>query len=114
MRNGGANVRVFGSVARGDAGPGSDVDILVDGGERFGLFDLAALQRELEDLRGCPVHVTTTGGLRQARAETRARIEKEAVPTVSLSETGRGGDRRPDNLLRPANRSGRARHEAPR
>lgn len=78
-RHGAANVRVFGSVARGDAEPGSDVDFLVDGGERFGLFDLAALQRELEDLLGCPVHVTIASGLRHAREDTRKKIEREAV-----------------------------------
>lgn len=78
-RHSAANVRVFGSVGRGDAGRGSDVDFLVDGGERFGLFDLAALQRELEDLLGCPVHVTTASGLRHAREDTREEIEREAV-----------------------------------
>lgn len=51
----------------------SDVDFLVDGGERFGRFDLAALRRELEDVLGCPVHVTTTSGLRHAREHTEKR-----------------------------------------
>jgi uncharacterized protein len=78
-RHSAANVRVFGSVARGYAGPGSDVDLLVDGGERFGLFDLAALQHELEDLLGCPVHIATASGLRHAREDTREEIEREAV-----------------------------------
>jgi uncharacterized protein len=78
-RHSASHVRVFGSVARGDAGPESDVDVLVDAVERFGLFDLAALQRELEDLLRCPVHVTTVSGLRHARADTREEIEREAV-----------------------------------
>jgi predicted nucleotidyltransferase len=78
-RHGATALQVFGSVARGDAGPGSDLDVLVNIEEGRGLLELAALQNELEDLLGCPVHVTTTGGLRQARAETRKRIEQEAV-----------------------------------
>ena len=59
--------------------PGSDVDFLVEGGERFGLFDLAALQCQLEDLLECPVHVTTASGLRHASDDTREEIEREAV-----------------------------------
>lgn len=78
-RHGAAQVRVFGSVARGDSGPGSDLDLLVDGGERLSTFGLAALQGELEDILGCPVHVTTAGGLRHAREHTREEIEREAV-----------------------------------
>jgi predicted nucleotidyltransferase len=78
-RHGAAVLRVFGSVARGDAGPGSDLDVLVDMDDRRGLLEQAALQNELEDLLGCPVHVTTTRGLRQARAETREWIEQEAA-----------------------------------
>lgn len=78
-QHGVTTVRVFGCVVRGDAGPDSDLDVLVDTGERRSLFDQAALQGDLEDSLGCPVHVTTTGGLRQARAETCERIEHEAV-----------------------------------
>jgi uncharacterized protein len=69
---------VFGSVARGDTVPGSDLDLLVDMDEGRTLFDQAALQNDLEELLGCPVHVTTTGGLSRARADTRERIEQEA------------------------------------
>lgn len=72
-------VSVFGSVARGDAGPHSDVDLLVDTGGPQSLFEQAALQNELEDLLGCPVHVLTTGGLSCAREDARARIEREAI-----------------------------------
>jgi uncharacterized protein len=78
-RHGARTARGFGSVARGDAGPSSDLDVLVDMGGRRGLFAQAALQGDLEDLLGCPVHLLTTGGLSYAREDTRARIEREAV-----------------------------------
>ncbi len=61
-KGGAGNVRVFGSVARGDADERSDVDLLVDLGEPqprgfayFGLID--QLQRELATVLGQPVHV---------------------------------------------------------
>jgi predicted nucleotidyltransferase len=77
-RHGARTVSAFGSVARGDTRPGSDLDLLVDMDERRTLFGQAALQSDLEELLGCPVHVTTKGGLSQARAETREQIEQEA------------------------------------
>ena len=78
-RHGAAGVRVFGSVARGEAGPDSDVDILVDMGDRRSLLAQAALQSDLEQLLGCPVHVVTTGGVSHARKRAREGIEREAV-----------------------------------
>ena len=78
-RHGARTVRVFGSVARGDPGPSSDVDVLVEMGDRRSLLELAALQGDMEDLLGCPVHVVTTGGLSHAREHTRDQIEREAV-----------------------------------
>lgn len=78
-RHGASRLRVFGSVARGEAGPGSDVDILVDMGQRRGLLARAALQGDLEQLLGCPVHVVTASGLTHARKPARERIEREAV-----------------------------------
>lgn len=77
--HGAGNARVFGSVVRGDAGPRSDLDILIDMGDRRGLFAQAALQNELEDLLGCRVHITTTEGLAYVGGDTRGRIEREAV-----------------------------------
>ena len=62
----------------GTRGSGSHLDVLVDM-ERQGLLDHAALKGDLEDLLGCAVHVTTKGGLRYAREQTRERIEREAV-----------------------------------
>ena len=78
-RHGARTVSVFGSVARGDTGAHSDLDLLVDTGGPLSLFEQAALQGELEDLLGCPVHVLTRGGLSCARENTRAQIEREAI-----------------------------------
>jgi predicted nucleotidyltransferase len=55
------------------------VDLRVDTGGPLSLLEQAALQGELEDLLGCPVHVLTTGGLSCARENTRAQIESEAI-----------------------------------
>lgn len=77
--HGARTVRIFGSVARGEEMPGSDVDVLVEMDEGRSLFDTAALQRDLEELLGCAVHVVTASGLSHAREHTRDRIEREAV-----------------------------------
>jgi predicted nucleotidyltransferase len=55
------------------------VDVLAELGDRRGLFDVATLQGDLEDLLGCPVHVTTVSGLSQAHEQPRERIEREAI-----------------------------------
>lgn len=52
---------MFRSVVRGDADLESDVDLLVDMGDRRSLFEHAALQGDLEDLLECRVQVTATG-----------------------------------------------------
>jgi predicted nucleotidyltransferase len=78
-RHGARTVRVFGSVARGDPKPDSDLDALVDMGDWGSLFNQATLQLDLEDLLGCRVHVVTTGGLSLAREHVRGQIEREAV-----------------------------------
>lgn len=75
-RHGARNVRIFGSVARGDACPGSDVDILVELEPGRTLLDHAALLLELEALLGCKVDVVTTPGL---RPRIRDRVLREAV-----------------------------------
>ena len=54
---GASNIRVFGSVARGDSRPNSDVDLLVDMAPGSSLLDLAALTEELRELLGRPVDV---------------------------------------------------------
>jgi predicted nucleotidyltransferase len=57
-------VRLFGSVARGDEGPDSDIDLLVDFDQDSSLFDLMRMTRELEELLGHPVDVVSAGGLK--------------------------------------------------
>jgi predicted nucleotidyltransferase len=62
-RHGARNVRVFGSIARGDDRPGSDVDFLVDVERGRTLLDVIALEQDLEQLLGRNVSVLTDGGL---------------------------------------------------
>jgi hypothetical protein len=76
-RNGAYNVRVFGSVARGEARPDSDVDFLVNLEANRSLMDLARLLRELQTLLDCPVDVVTEAGL---RPRLRSQVLKEARP----------------------------------
>jgi hypothetical protein len=71
---------VHGSRCRGDAGPSSDLDILVDfeeteAGRRISLFDFIALQHDLEDLLGVPVDLGEAKALRGPAAE---HIRREA------------------------------------
>ena len=70
------NVRVFGSVARGEADEKSDIDLLVNMEPDRSLFDLGGLLTDLEDLLGCKVDVVTEKGLRD---RIRERVLKEAV-----------------------------------
>lgn len=63
-RHGARNVRVFGSVARGDASPDSDIDFLVDMEPGRSLLDLGGLLMDLQHLLGCPVDIVTEAGLR--------------------------------------------------
>jgi hypothetical protein len=76
-KHGARDVRVFGSVARGEAGHSSDVDILVELEPGRTLLDHAALMLELEELLGCEVDVVTKAGL---KPRLRERVLKEAVP----------------------------------
>jgi hypothetical protein len=56
-----SNVRVFGSVARGEARPDSDVDLLVTVSKGVTIFDLVGLWRELQVLLGRKVSLVTDG-----------------------------------------------------
>jgi uncharacterized protein len=71
------NVRVFGSVARGDNTGASDVDLLVTPHAGCSLFDLGGLLEDLQDLLGCRVDLVTEDGL---KARLRERVLREAVP----------------------------------
>ncbi len=76
-KHGAYNVRVFGSVARGDAGPSSDVDLLVEAGSVTSSWFPAGLILDLEDLLGCRVEVVTERGLNR---EIRDYVLREAIP----------------------------------
>ncbi|MHB8669818.1 MAG: nucleotidyltransferase family protein [Acidimicrobiales bacterium] len=74
-RRGVTNIRVFGSVARGDATPDSDIDLLVDFELRDSGLDPFAFAREVEELLGHPVDVGT-----DVHRVIRERVEAQAVP----------------------------------
>lgn len=74
---GARNLRIFGSVARGDSDTGSDYDFLVELEPGRSLFDLGGLQYELERLLGRQVDVVTERGL---KPRIRERVLREAVP----------------------------------
>ena len=76
-KHGAYNVRIFGSLARGEADKESDVDILVELGPDRSLLDLGGFLTDLEDLLGCRVDVVTEKGL---RTRLRERVLQEAVP----------------------------------
>ena len=76
-RRGAFNIRVFGSVARGEADSKSDIDLLVDMEPGRSLFDLGGLLMDLESLLGHKVDVVTERGLRE---RIRDRVLREAVP----------------------------------
>ena len=71
------NARLFGSVLHGDDSATSDLDVLVDALPGATLFDLGAIQVELEEVLGIPVDVLTAGDL---PVKFRAKVLEEAVP----------------------------------
>lgn len=71
------NVRVFGSVARGDDTAASDVDLLVDLDTGVGLLELIGLERELSELLGVDVDVVPADSL---KPRIRTRVLAEAIP----------------------------------
>jgi uncharacterized protein len=76
-RHGARDVRLFGSVVRGEAGPESDIDFLVELAPGRTLLDWSAFWQELEKLLGRPVDVATEKSL---KPEIRAQAIKEALP----------------------------------
>jgi predicted nucleotidyltransferase len=76
-RNGATSVRVFGSRARGDFRPDSDLDLLIDAAPGTSLFDLARMKDALTALVGVEVDIVTVGGL---RARVKEEVLREAKP----------------------------------
>lgn len=74
---GASNVRVFGSVARGEDGPDSDVDLLIEIPDGFTLFDLGRLQVAVERALGHAADVIPDRGL---KGKIRSRAFEDAVP----------------------------------
>ena len=70
------NLRVVGSVARGEDTPESDLDFFVDTDSETTLFDIGGLHEDLEDLLGVPVDIITSGG--RMHSSMRMAIEKDA------------------------------------
>ena len=71
------NVRVFGSVARGQAGENSDIDFLVDFLPGYTLWDRIGIVQDLRDLLGRGVDVVSEKSLRE---HLRSSILRDAVP----------------------------------
>jgi len=76
-RHGARNVRLFGSIARGEDGPDSDVDFLVDVGPTTSSWFPAGLILDLERALGRRVEIVTDKGL---NPHLRDRVLREAVP----------------------------------
>lgn len=74
-RHKGIKISVFGSVARGEESPESDIDFLVEFSKDASLFDTGGLQIELSELLGVNIDVVSTGGLRPKDSH----ILKEAI-----------------------------------
>lgn len=75
-KHGASNIRVVGSVARGDARPDSDLDLMIDMAEGRSLWDMAGLNMDLQDLLGCEIGLMTEAGLRE---RVRLEVQREAV-----------------------------------
>lgn len=75
-RHGASNLRLFGSTARGEDGPDSDIDLLVHLDRPTGLIGLARLQHELEEILGAPVDLVPDDSL---KPDVRAAVDRDAV-----------------------------------
>jgi uncharacterized protein len=76
-KHGARNVRVFGSVARGEARQDSDIDFLVDTSSETSSWFPAGLVLDLEEILGCKVEVVTEKGL---NPHLKQRVLDEALP----------------------------------
>ncbi len=75
QKNGAYDVRIFGSVARGNYRSDSDIDFIVKLETGRSLLDLARLLRELQEILDCRVDVVTEAGL---RPRIRTQVLREA------------------------------------
>lgn len=73
-----SNLRIFGSVARGEDTEQSDVDFLIDPLPGASFFEFGGLHEDLEELLGVPVDIVSSNGRMNQRMKER--ILKEAVP----------------------------------
>lgn len=76
-KHGATNVRVFGSVARGETRTDSDIDLLVDAAPETSSWFPAGLVLDLEEILGCKVEIVTEKGINPRLKE---RVLEEAVP----------------------------------
>jgi len=76
LKHGARSVRVIGSVARGEAGPDSDIDLVVEYEPGTSLMDHGELIMDLREALGCQVDIVSAGGMRE---RMRSRVENEAV-----------------------------------
>ena len=82
------SVWVFGSVARGEDRPGSDIDFLIEFEPGASLLDLMAIQDDLEALLDCTVDVVSAGGLKDRDEHIRREaVLVSRVATTSASPT---------------------------
>lgn len=76
LRHHGTSLSVFGSVARGEAGPDSDIDLLVNFTSESSLFDVLRLTDDLQRLLGRRVDIVSAGALKDRDDH----IRREAIP----------------------------------
>jgi len=76
-KHGAGNIRVFGSISRGEEGPDSDIDFLIDFEEDRSLLDLVGLKLELEELLGHKVDLVTESAMHRLIS---VKVKKEAIP----------------------------------
>lgn len=86
------NIRIFGSVARGEATSDSDLDLLVDVDRGHGYIDMAGFALGVEDQLGVFTQVATTRGL---KVRIRDRVLREAVPLLGVTASGLPTSSRP-------------------
>lgn len=75
-RHGATNVRIFGSVARDDERPDSDIDVVVDISKKKGLFALTSFEKEFREILGFPVDLSVSS---EFRPKIKGDVDRNAV-----------------------------------